>query len=143
MARRTAENGRRLGTEREKLSRGKEGPREKENERERERARKRTSKRQRERERGREQARDEERTIGAVVLYVETLIGVTCSETSYRRVALIFRGSYMPVEGGRGGRVCVAGGTCSTQRLMPRTHVVFHDGNQPAVRADAASSLAH
>lgn len=37
-----------------------------------------------------------------VVLYVETLIGVTCSETSYRRVALIFRGSYMPVvrEGG-------------------------------------------
>lgn len=41
--------------------------------------------------------REEERTIGAVVLYVETLIGVTCSETSYRRVALIFRGSYMPV----------------------------------------------
>lgn len=44
-----------------------------------------------------------------VVLYVETLIGVTCSETSYRRVALIFRGSYMPVErekagGGGSGR---------------------------------------
>lgn len=37
------------------------------------------------------------------MLYVETLIGVTCSETSYRRVALIFRGSYMPVEDGRGG----------------------------------------
>jgi len=25
---------------------------------------------------------------------------------------------------------------------MPRTHVVFHDGNRPAARADAASSLA-
>lgn len=29
------------------------------------------------------------------MLYVETLIGVTCSETSYRRVALIFRRSYI------------------------------------------------
>jgi len=80
--------------------------------------------------------------MGAVVLYVETLIGVTCSETSYRRVALIFRGSYVPVEEGQGGdRLCVADGTCSTQRLMPRTHVVFHDGKQAAVtvaRADAA-----
>lgn len=73
--------------------------------------------------------------IGAVVLYVETLIGVTCSETSYRRVALIFRGSYMPGGSGadRGKGVCAAGGgTRSTQRLMPRTHVVFHGGNQPA-----------
>lgn len=41
--------------------------------------------------------------IRAVVLYVETLIGVTCSETSYRRVALIFRGSYMPGGGGVDG----------------------------------------
>lgn len=47
----------------------------------------------------REKAETRGGTIGAVVLYVETLIGVTCSETSYRRVALIFRGSYMPVEG--------------------------------------------
>lgn len=67
-------------------------------------------------ERASERKQDEERrlgrgqeTIGAVVLYVETLIGVTCSETSYRRVALIFRGSYMPVgvegpgERGKGG----------------------------------------
>lgn len=44
------------------------------------------------------------------MLYVETLIGVTCSETSYRRVALIFRGSYMPVgvegPGERGASMC-------------------------------------
>jgi len=32
-----------------------------------------------------------------------------------------------------GGGLCVADGTCSTQRLMPRTHVVFHDGKQAAV----------
>lgn len=84
---------------------------------------------------------DEEGTIGAVVLYVETLIGVTCSETSYRRVALIFRGSYMPVVGervgggsGGGWRASMCGGwyTLDAARLMPRTHVVFHDGNQPA-----------
>jgi hypothetical protein len=51
--------------------------------------------------------------MGAVVLYVETLIGVTCSETSYRRVALIFRGSYVPVEEGqrrRGGWIGLAAG---------------------------------
>lgn len=46
------------------------------------------------------------------MLYVETLIGVTCSETSYRRVALIFRGSYMLGVGGgaRGGLGCMCGG---------------------------------
>jgi len=81
--------------------------------------------------------------MGAVVLYVETLIGVTCSETSYRRVALIFRGSYVPVEEGQGGggSLCVADGTCSTQRLMPRTHVVFHDGKQAAVTVARARML--
>jgi len=108
-----------------------------------------TRERERQEERRDEaEEREKERTIGAVVLYVETLIGVTCSETSYRRVALIFRGSYMPVErerergreeeGKREADMC-GGGTRSTQRLIPRTHVVFHDGNRPA---DAASSLA-
>ena len=70
--------------------------------------------RERERERERETERedwDEEGTIGVVVLYVETLIGVTCSETSYRRVALIFRGSYMPVEGENGQEEREKGGS--------------------------------
>lgn len=93
-------------------------------------------------ESGREQLKGEEREReremtrlrggddrGGRVLYVETLIGVTCSETSYRRVALIFRGSYVPVEKDEGGARGMCGGWYTLDAAVDApvdSHVVFH-----------------